>query len=77
MLVSDYVLGGPSVIQPPVIPAQPSKKESEEEPGEEHNDEDSKEEPAERQDDNTEESGLRKRVCMIWHLSRRTGHKVK
>lgn len=62
VLVSDYILGGPSVIQPPEMPAQPSKKESEQEPGEEHNEEDNKEETVDRNEDNAEDSGLRKRV---------------
>ena len=62
MLVSDYILGGPSVIQPPEMPAQPSNKESEQEPGEEHNEEDSKEETVDRKDDDAEDSGLRKRI---------------
>jgi len=52
------------VIQSPQIPTLPSKKESEEGPGEEHNEEDDKEgkETKETQDNDTEKSGVRKRV---------------
>lgn len=65
VLISDFVLGGPSVIQSPQIPTLPSKKESEEGPGEEHNEEDDKEgkETKETQDNDTEKSGVRKRVA--------------
>ena len=64
VLVSDYVFGGPSVIQPPKMPAQPSKKESEEGTGEEVTEEGDEEETADTQDDDTEKSGVRKRVCI-------------
>ena len=64
VFVSDYVLGGPSVIQPPEMPAQPPKKESEEGTGEEVVEEGDKEEMADTQDDDTEKSGVRKRVCI-------------
>ena len=64
VLVSDYILGGPSVIQPPEMPAQPPKKESEEVTGEEVDEKGDKEEMADKQDGDTEKSGMRKRVCI-------------
>ena len=64
VLVSDYILAGPSVIQPPEMPAQPPKKESEEGTGEEVDEEGDKEEMVDTQDNDTEKSGMRKRVCI-------------
>lgn len=62
VVVSDYILGGPSVIQAPQVPVQPSEKESEEEPGEEHSEQCDKEEKEEAKDNDDEKSSVRKRV---------------
>ena len=51
------------MIQPPEMPAQPSKKE-EEVTGEEVDEEGDKEEMADKHGDDTEKSGVRKRVCI-------------
>ncbi|XP_068752185.1 thioredoxin-related transmembrane protein 1-like [Montipora capricornis] len=59
VLVSDKILGGPSVIQP----SKPAKKKPEEEPGEEHEHKDEQEKTEDlAQDIDTDETSVRKRV---------------
>lgn len=63
VIVSDYIFGGPPVVQSSTVPAPPLKEESEEGPGEEHNKEDDEEQTEKVEDNDTERSGVRKRVA--------------